>query len=32
MFQVTTLDLERPPHDASGAVDYRQDFLAEGPV
>jgi asparaginyl-tRNA synthetase len=27
MFQVTTLDLERPPHDASGAVDYRQDFF-----
>lgn len=27
MFQVTTLDMEQPPRDARGHVDYGQDFF-----
>ncbi|MCD7745113.1 MAG: asparagine--tRNA ligase [Lachnospiraceae bacterium] len=27
MFQVTTLDLDNPPRDAQGAVDYSKDFF-----
>ena len=28
LFRVTTLDMENPPRDDSGKVDYRQDFFA----
>ena len=28
MFQVTTLDLDKPPRTDSGAVDYAEDFFA----
>jgi asparaginyl-tRNA synthetase len=28
MFQVTTLDLEDPPRDGGGRVDYNEDFFA----
>ena len=28
MFQVTTLDLEDPPRDGDGRVDYNEDFFA----
>ncbi|MCL1973557.1 MAG: asparagine--tRNA ligase, partial [Bacteroidetes bacterium] len=27
MFQVTTLDIDHPPHTDSGALDYSQDFF-----
>jgi asparaginyl-tRNA synthetase len=29
MFQVTTLDLEKPPRNPAGKVDYAQDFFAK---
>ncbi len=29
MFRVTTLDLDRPPRDAQGQVDMRQDFFGK---
>ncbi|PWJ57585.1 asparaginyl-tRNA synthetase [Dyadobacter jejuensis] len=27
MFQVTTLDLDKPPRDEQGAIDYKEDFF-----
>ncbi len=29
MFQLTTLDLDKPPRDEAGAVDYAQDFFGK---
>ena len=29
MFQVTTLDLDKPPRDDKGQLDYRQDFFGK---
>lgn len=29
MFQVTALDMENPPRDESGAIDYSQDFFGK---
>ncbi|KOA19688.1 asparagine--tRNA ligase [Clostridium homopropionicum DSM 5847] len=29
MFQITTLDLENPPKDDKGKVDYKQDFFGK---
>ena len=29
MFQVTTLDLEKPPRDEGGKIDWSQDFFGE---
>lgn len=29
MFAVTTLDLEKPPRDASGKIDFREDFFGK---
>lgn len=29
MFRVTTLDLNNPPRDAAGGVDYKQDFFGK---
>lgn len=29
MFQVTTLDMENPPRDKDGKVDYKQDFFGK---
>jgi asparaginyl-tRNA synthetase len=29
MFQVTTLDLNKPPRDAKGEVDFKQDFFGK---
>ncbi|HLZ17617.1 MAG TPA: asparagine--tRNA ligase [Cyclobacteriaceae bacterium] len=29
MFRVTTLDLNKPPHDERGHIDYKQDFFGK---
>ena len=29
MFQVTTLDLEKPPRDENGKIDFREDFFGK---
>lgn len=29
MFQVTTLDINKPPRDADGSIDYKEDFFGK---
>jgi len=32
MFQVTSLDIDKPPRNEEGLVDYRQDFFGKPPI